>query len=384
MKLVAPFGFYGWGNIGDESTLQGFGRLLANSAEPTTAWVASRNPRQCRRAEPSFRYFSATAERSVRRHWAWRTANAMVVPGGTPIMDVLGRWPLSELAPLIERAVKAEIPIAFIGIGTERLRSPESKRVVADLLAPNVHAWSVRSPRDKDRLVEYGVSPDKVTTAADMAWGLQPVSQDFGRRYLSELGVNLDSMVIGVNVNIEGFVRERQPQLLSNLAEFLDEVVSRYDATVLFLCNEVRDGETFDLAASRELIAGMRQGQRTTIVPNRYWLPQEMKSMVACCRLTLSTRYHFCLFSALQGIPFLAIERSDKVSDLVADLDWSFGISLEKLQGPSLVAKLEELEGGRAGWLGSLNRSVQRLKDRSLRNADVLAALADPVGAAGR
>jgi polysaccharide pyruvyl transferase WcaK-like protein len=384
MKLVAPFGFYGWGNIGDESTLQGFGRLLADYAEPTTAWVAARSLAQCRRAEPSFRYFSATAERSVRRHWAWRTADAMVVPGGTPIVDVLGRWPFSELAPLIERAVKAGMPIAFIGTGTEHLRSPESKRVVAELLAPNVHAWSVRSQRDKDRLVEYGVPPDAVTPAADMAWRLEPASDEFGRRYLTELGVDLESMVIGVNVNIEGFVRERQPQLLTNLAGFLDEVVRRYGATVLFLCNEVRDGETFDLAASREIIAGMCQKDRTTIVPNRYWLPQEMRSMVACCRLTISTRYHFCLFSALQGVPFLAIERSDKVGDLVADLDWSFGLSLQELQVPNLLAKTEEMERGRTTWLNVLRTSVQRMKGRSLKNADVLAALADPVGAASR
>ena len=32
MNLVAPFGFYGAGNIGDEATLQGFARLLSRLA----------------------------------------------------------------------------------------------------------------------------------------------------------------------------------------------------------------------------------------------------------------------------------------------------------------------------------------------------------------
>lgn len=44
MKLVAPFVFYGWGNIGDESTLQGFARLLAKGPVRATAWVGSRAP----------------------------------------------------------------------------------------------------------------------------------------------------------------------------------------------------------------------------------------------------------------------------------------------------------------------------------------------------
>ena len=44
MNLIAPFGFYGWGNIGDESTLQGFARLVSHAHPAMRVWVASRNP----------------------------------------------------------------------------------------------------------------------------------------------------------------------------------------------------------------------------------------------------------------------------------------------------------------------------------------------------
>ena len=50
MNLVAPFGFYGWGNIGDEATLQGFARLMAGSPPKPRVWVASQNPRHTARA----------------------------------------------------------------------------------------------------------------------------------------------------------------------------------------------------------------------------------------------------------------------------------------------------------------------------------------------
>ena len=46
-----------------------------------------------------------------------------------------------------------------------------------------------------------------------------------------------------------------------------------------------------------------------------------MMSLIANCRLTLGMRYHFCLFSALQDVPFVALQRSDKVADLCWDLD---------------------------------------------------------------
>ena len=114
MRLVAPFGFYGWGNIGDESTLQGFARLVSRYGNGTRVWVASRNPSHTARIEPSFKYYKAVG-RDLRRKWAGYRATAAVVAGGTPIMDVLGAWPLCELVPLIENIHRRGKTIAFLG-----------------------------------------------------------------------------------------------------------------------------------------------------------------------------------------------------------------------------------------------------------------------------
>ena len=99
MRLIAPFGFYGWGNIGDEATLQGFARLVARCDPSGTKWIGSRDPEHTAKAEPAFRYFKAQ-EPGLRRWWANRRAQGAVFVGGTPIMDILGRWPLSEVVPL--------------------------------------------------------------------------------------------------------------------------------------------------------------------------------------------------------------------------------------------------------------------------------------------
>src|SRR5262249_32477366 len=55
MRLVVPWGFYGWGNIGDEATLNGFARLMELSTRPSTVWVGSRNPVHTAKVEPAFR-----------------------------------------------------------------------------------------------------------------------------------------------------------------------------------------------------------------------------------------------------------------------------------------------------------------------------------------
>jgi polysaccharide pyruvyl transferase WcaK-like protein len=376
MNLVAPFGFYGWGNIGDEATLQGFARLMCRFAPKARVWVASQNPRHTARAEPHFRYYKMGGW-DPRRRWARLGASGVVVAGGTPIMDVLGRWPLDELVPIMEAMHRRGKPISFVGIGTEHLLREESKRMVADQLARLVRHWTVRCRRDKERLEEYGVPTDAVTVAADMAWLLDPVSAEWGRQQLQSWGLADKNRLLGVNLLGENAVLETDPRLFEKVAEFLDAMVENYRVFVLFLANEIRDGEMFDTAAARRTRALMRHGNQAFIAPNNYLAPRQMLSLIANCHATVSMRYHFCLFSALQAVPFIALKRSDKLVDLCYDLDWPFGAELNDLKAANLITLFEEVEEHRALAVRLLNTRLAALHGRACRNTTALDALQD-------
>jgi len=367
MNLLVPWGFYGCGNIGDESTLQGFARLIARSENGLRVWIASRDPSHTARVEPSFKYYKTTG-RDLRRLWANYRSAAHVVAGGTPIMDVFGDWPFREIAPLVVAASDKRTPFAFIGCGTETLQREESRRAVAEVFSPRVCHWTVRSERDKDRLTDYGVPPARITITADLAWTLDAVTKDFGQAYLSRLGVDPDNRYVGVNLTGERFVLAQEPELFSKVATFLDYLIEMYDLRILFLANEIREDDTFDKAASRRVLSCMKYPDHALIVPNRYWSPQEMMSLIACCNLTLSMRYHFCVFSALQGIPFIALKRSDKVEDLCWDLGWPHGLSLNCVDPAELAAIFSDIEQKQPSYMTALHTRVQRMRDRAFQN----------------
>lgn len=379
MTLVAPFGFYGWGNIGDESTLQGFARLVGSRRPRLSVWVASRNPAHTRRAEPSFRYFEADRD-GVRARWAHYRAVATVFPGGTPIMDGLGSWPLSEVAPLVCAAHENGHPVVFVGVGTERLQRPESLHIVGKVLAARVAHWTVRSEHDRERLTESGIPPDRITVAADLAWLLAPVSEDFGRKTLGELDLASVDPLIGINVNNEPVILERDPSFFEKLGAFADRLIELHGARVLFFCSEVREGSSFDKAGGGMVLAAMRRPERATMLPNRYWTPQELLSVIACCRMVVSTRYHVCLFSAIQQVPFLALQRSDKVRDLCTDMDWPHGVSLDRLRVEALLELIADMQRRRAALTDSLQHARHRQEHRSLVNQVALDVLAERVG----
>jgi polysaccharide pyruvyl transferase WcaK-like protein len=374
MRLVAPFGHFGCGNIGDEATLQGFARLMSLTGTRAIVSVASRNPAHTARVEPAFRYFHPGGE-DPRRGLAKLLASAHAIIGGTPVMDVLGKWPLCDLAPLVRSAERWKVPLAFIGIGTEGLRSNESRRIVADEIAPHVQHWSVRCDRDRQRLTEYGVSPELITVAADMAWLLEPASLEFGEHRLRKWGVDPLRPLIGVNLVNENSIFDREPRLVDELAAALDELSDRMDARVIFLSNEIREEPTFDKAAALQIISHMKRANRAVLAPNEYFTPQQMMSLIGCCDLTTSMRYHFCLFSALQSVPFIAIERSDKVADLSWDIDWPARVAPLRFDASEVVAHAGRLTQNADLVDGHLCRSVRKMRERALNNGTALKSL---------
>jgi polysaccharide pyruvyl transferase WcaK-like protein len=263
----------------------------------------------------------------------------------------------------------------FIGCGVENLRLDQSRRIVREELAPRVLHWSVRSDRDRDRLVDYGVRPSAVTTAADLAWLIEPVLSDFGRARLRQLGLPQGRPLIGVNLANENSCFDRHPEMGSSLAAFLDSLVTDRDATVLFFCSEVREAETFDKAAATHVMGRMKKKNRALLVPNEYFSPRELMSLIACCQLVVSMRYHVCLFSALQSVPFIAIERADKVADLCWDLGWQARVKPPGFSTAELNEHVRGLTDGSQSAADYLQQKVRLMRSRACVNLVALEAL---------
>lgn len=376
MRILAPFGFYGWGNIGDEGTLQGFAQLLARSGRRVQVTVGSRDPAHTSRVEPAFRYFNASS-RDPRRWLAILRANAHAIIGGTPIMDIEGDWPLSDVAPLVRSAEGRKIPFACIGVGTETLRREQSRRLMATEIAPRVRHWSVRCDGDRQRLTGYGVPPERITVAADMAWLIEPAASDYGRSRLQSWGVDPRQPLIGVNLVNESLILDQHPHMAGALAIALDELAYRMDARVIFLANEVREDAKYDKAAAQHIIRRMKRADRATLAPNEYFSPQQMMSIIDCCDLTLSMRYHFCLFSVLQGTPFIAIQRSGKVADLCQDMAWPAAVTPPGFHAGEIVEHGINLHRDASRIKEQLKHCIRTMRERALRNIIALEALRD-------
>lgn len=369
-NIAVPWGIFGSGNIGDEAMLQGFAELVSRGTqEPIQVWVASRNPAHVSRVVPAFRYFRSKGTIASAHRWAMRRSDAYLIVGDTPVMDYLGPWPLTEIAKIAETAKARKKRIACLGVGTEHLSSERSVSRLTEQIAPIVEHWTVRTEKDKVRLARYGIDERRVTVAADLGWLVPPVDASFGMRWLERLGHRGDKPLIGVNLTHDRWSLDQLPELPSLIASVLDKMIDGSGVQVMLFANEVREGEGFDSAGIREVLSKANRADHIFAIPNRYWRPQEAMSFVACCNVTLTMRYHFAIFSALQGVPFVSLSRLGKLKDLCADLGWSHEVSLEDANAADVESLLGQATESRDHLSSVLRQTRQAMVSRAGLNA---------------
>jgi len=383
MKLAVPFGFYGAGNVGDEATLLGFGRLIKQFGNGVEVDVSICCVNQGRKVEPFFNYYQyldgIVGLEPKRKAYL---SSGYIFAGGTPISDSLGDWPLATVGGILQHARNWGKPTAFVGIGVEQLFNDVSRQRMQEQIIPNTLCWSVRSKNDRERLLELGVADEDVAVAADMAWLLDPADPAYGREVFASLGLG-ERPVIGVNVNAEPHLLEKSPQLFVEMAAALDELVARHGVDILFLFAETRDGETYDRAASKKVRELMAHKDSAILGPTDYLIPQQMMSIISQCATTISTRYHFCMFSVLQDVPFLAISRSDKVTDFCSDIDWKSRINPPDLSRELIVAEVERQLAGVPEEMSLLPQKIAAMRRRAEENRLVLDRLVEASSGVG-
>jgi polysaccharide pyruvyl transferase WcaK-like protein len=101
--------------------------------------------------------------------------------------------------------------------------------------------------------------------------------------------------------------------LLANAADF---VISRLDADVIFVPME---RAVFDVQHSHAVISKMLQPQHAWVLKGDY-SPGQLLTIMKHFSFAIGMRLHFLIFSALQGVPFVALPYASKVSGLLDKL----------------------------------------------------------------
>ena len=309
------FSGLGAGNIGDEAMFKGFTDHFP-LPDGSTVEVYDLHSPIVETLPEGFTYLDwKDDEKCVQ---AIESSRAILLVGGTPISCAWGLdWPLRALAQRLDQCHAKGLPVHAVGVGVDTLDNQDARDIFCRSFL-SIISWTVRSVQCRQSLLNLGVPPEKIAVAADCAWLFTPDEKEkqWARDYWLDLGVNPDRHLLGVNV-----VNEKWPgstDVKQVIAAGLDRLAVEQDVQVAFLCNEVREGDYFDVQAVKETVDLMTS--QPVVVPNEYFTPAKMVALLSFCRVTLSQRYHFSLLSIVSGTPVVAFARGDKMISLLADL----------------------------------------------------------------
>ena len=352
MTTVGVSGSYGGLNAGDEAILTCIVNELGRLVPDVEVVVFSRNPEHTEH------------HHDVEKGIAVRDATRDEVDAEVEHLDLLllggGGLLYDGEAPNYVREVRLAqergIPTMAYAIGAGPLRNRDDRLVVAEALN-GMKAVTVRDTDTKRLLEEVGVrTPIEVT--ADPALLLTPLP--FTDDMLREEGVTADRRLVGLSVRepggaAPGLEDARYHLTLANAADF---IVDRFDADVVFV-----PMERSDVGHSHRVVAEMAEPARASVLHGRYG-PRHLLGLMEHLDLAVGMRLHFLIFSAIAGVPLLALPYASKVVGLLEALGLPAPPELQRHAGP-LLAALDRLWDSRDELSEVVRERVPGLQERA-------------------
>lgn len=306
---VGVSGSYGGLNLGDEAILQSIITQLCSSLDVEIT-VFTRNAEDTSARHHVERVVEVRNLTRVEITPEIERLNLLILGGGGIFFDNEVDFFLREL----EIAHQTSVPSMVYAVGVGPLKSDNSRKRVRDVLK-NVDVITVRARDDKKILEDIGVEHDIMVTA-DPAFLLAPEPLPEDALKLEQ--VHGKRLLVGVSVREPGpAAPDIDPNfyhgLLANAADF---IISRLDADVIFVPME---REVFDVQHSHGVISKMLRPQHAWVLKGEYSAGQ-LLSFMKNFTFTVGMRLHFLIFSALQGVPFVALPYAQKVSGLLDNL----------------------------------------------------------------
>ncbi len=301
-------GSYGGLNLGDEAILQSIIAQLRQSVEAEIT-VFTRNAQDTQTRHKVERVVEVRALTRMEITPEIQRLNLLILGGGGILFDKEVDIFLREL----EIAYQNNVPSMVYGVGAGPLNTENSRKKVKDALN-NVNVITVREREAKKILEDIGIQRE-ITVTADPAFLLN--SEPLPENALQLEQVHGERALVGISVREPG---PAAPDIDPNFYHFLlanaaDFVISRLDADVIFVPME----QVYDTQNSHAVISRMLRPQHAWVLKGQYSAPQ-LLTLMKHFTFNIGMRLHFLIFSALQGVPFVALPYASKVSGLLDNL----------------------------------------------------------------
>lgn len=324
-------GSYGGFNLGDEAILYSIVSQLRKDI-PAVITVFSRNPADTLKRHNVDRAVPVREMTRLETRQELATLDLFILGGGGILYDAEVDTYLREVMVAHELGV----PVMVYAVSAGPLTKTASRKSAREVLN-QAKIITVRDRQGQRLLEDIGVQQD-IHLTADPALLLQ--EEAIPEEKLREEGLDLSRRLVGFSVREPGPAApdidvNHYHNLIANAADFM---VHRLDADIILVPME---RQNMDVQHSHAVVAKMQCAQRATVLKGEYSAGQIL-SLMKYLDFAVGMRLHFLIFAALQGVPFIALPYSQKVTGFIEALELTMP-PLDQVNAGQLIAYIDRV-----------------------------------------
>jgi len=326
-------GYYGFGNMGDDSLLQLIIGSLKKRDPEMKITVLSRDPKKTRETYGvrSINRFDIPA---IIREMKSKSCRLLISGGGTLLTDITSERSLFYYTYIMKLAKKHGLDIMMYASGIGPLQSDRSRRMAKQALE-DADVITLRDNMSHSELEALGIDKAKAVVTADPAFRLQPQSDNWIKYVMNREGLSGDRKYFAVSVR--GGVTGISAGELEKLAFACRLVCENTKLTpVIVVLQPLLDDEVSKKLA--ELISTGGKGRRIDIPIVDGLCASELTGLMTHMEFAISMRLHLLIYSCDAGIPVAALSHDPKLDALCEML--GIGDCLVNMDGGDMTSDM--------------------------------------------
>jgi len=353
MHKILVSGYYGFGNIGDESILSALVENLKSAEKDIEITVLSANPSF---TEERHGVTAVDRKNFFEIYMAIKSCDLFISGGGGLLQDVTSEKSIRYYLGLIYIAVRLKKKVMVYGQGIGPITKKANRALTRSILN-RVNAITVRDYQSLEDLKGIGVNRPPIYMTSDPVVTLKPPDGGRGTEILEKLGVQKGRPVVGFSVRdwkrAEGF-----NEIIARTA---DNLIEELGFQVVFI--------PFHYGEDNKCIMKIKSIMRNDAysVDGRH-TPGEVLDIIGRTDLMVGVRLHSLIFSAIQGVPLVGISYDPKIDGFLSRLDMKAVGSISNLDLGDLLVEVQRVWSDRERVRAHILAKVKEMQQQARVN----------------
>lgn len=348
MYRILISGYYGFGNIGDESILTSIVDSLNSANRDVNITVLSANPSF---TEARHGINAVDRKNFFEIYMAIKNCDLFISGGGGLLQDITSEKSIRYYLGLIYIAKRLRKKVLVYGQGIGPINKRSNRRLTRNILN-TVDAITVRDEQSLKDLKNMGVDIPPIHLTADPVVALRTTGT--GAEVLKAIGIDAGKPVVGFSVR-EWKDSEKFNHIIAKTA---DNLIEELGFQVIFI--------PFHYGEDNDCITRIR----SIMKHDAYSVDQRLKvkellDAVGELDLMIGVRLHSLIFSAIQGVPLIGVSYDPKIDGFLAQIGMKAVGKIDDVELSDMLIEVQRVWNSRETIRMCLGERIGKLREQA-------------------